>query len=163
MARVNVTRGYTSGAIGAIVSLHAKHYAGGPELGLAFEAKIAMGLSAFLLDMDPLCDLFLLGNVQGTIAGSLVVDAHSPADGEAQFRWFIVHPWYNPDEVCSSLVAEALQFCSEKNYRRIVLLTRADSDIARRMTGDWGFRLVGETENRDWRSPLRQQRLELVA
>ena len=31
------------------------------------------------------------------------------------------------------------------------------------MTGDWGFRLVGETENRNWQSPLRQQHLELVA
>src|SRR5271165_5532738 len=86
MARVNVTGGYTSGAIGAIVSLHAKHYAGGLELGLAFEARTAMGLSAFLLDMDPLCDLFLLGSVQGTFAGSLVVNGHSPAYGEAQFR-----------------------------------------------------------------------------
>ena len=29
MARINVTGGYMSGAIGAIVSLHAKHYAVG--------------------------------------------------------------------------------------------------------------------------------------
>src|SRR5260370_15326575 len=105
MARINVTRGYTSGVIGAIVSLHAKHYAVGLELGLAFEAKIAMGLSAFLLDMDPLCDLFLLGSVQGTIVGSLLVDGHSPGAGEAQFRWFVVHPLYNPDEVCVLLLS----------------------------------------------------------
>jgi hypothetical protein len=163
MTRINVTGGYTPGAIGAIVSLHAKHYAGGVELGLVFEAKIAMGLSEFLIEMDPRCDLFLLGTIQGTIVGSLVVEGHSPAYGEAQFRWFVVHPLYNPDEVCSSLVAEALRFCSEKNYRRMVLLTKADSDVARRVIGDWGFRLIGETENRDWRRPLRQQCLELVA
>jgi hypothetical protein len=34
-------------------------------------------------------------------------------------------------------------------------LTRSSGDIARRMTGK------GEMENRDWRSPLRQQGLEL--
>ncbi len=152
-----------SGAIGAIVSLHARHYADGLDLGLAFEAKIAMELSSFLLAMDPSCDLFLLATVHGTIVGSLVVDGDRSRIGEAQLRWFVVHPLYNPDEVCSSLIAEALRFCSEKNYRRIVLLANADSDVARRVTGDWGFRLVGEFENREWRSPLRQQRLELDA
>jgi len=149
------------GAIGAIVSLHARHYAEGVDLGLAFEANIATELSSFLLSMDPAWDLFLLATVHGTTVGSLAVDGRGSGNGEARLRWFVVHPWYNPDEVCSSLVAEAVRFCSEKNYRRIVLLTRSGSDIARRMTGDWGFRLVGETENRDWRSPLRQQRLEL--
>jgi N-acetylglutamate synthase-like GNAT family acetyltransferase len=163
MARINVTGGYVPGAIGAIVSLHAKHYAGGLDLGLEFEAKIAMELSSFLLAMDSSRDLFLLATVQGTIAGSLAIDAQRSGVGEAQFLWFVVHPLYNPDDVCSSLVAEGLRFCSKKKYRRLVLLTNADSYVARRVTGDWGFQLVGETENRDWRSPLRQQRLELDA
>jgi hypothetical protein len=163
MARINVTGGYTPGAIGAIVSLHAKHYAGGRDLGLAFEAKIAMELPSFLLAMDPLRDLFLLATVQGTIVGSLAIDARRSLSGEVQLLWFVVHPLYNPDDVCTSLVAEGLRFCSKNKYRRIVLWANADSPVARRMTGDWGFRLVSETENRDWRSPLRQQRLELVA
>jgi hypothetical protein len=151
------------GAIGGIVSLHAKHYAGGLDLGLAFEAKIATELSSFLLGMDPMRDLFLLATVHGTIVGSLAVDGHTSRIGEVQLRWFVLDPLYSPDEVCSSIVAEALRFCWGKNYRRIVLLTNADSAVARRLTGDWGFQLVDETETRDWRSPLRQQRFELVA
>src|SRR3974377_2534379 len=99
MARINVTGGYTSGAIGSVVSLHAKHYGGGLELGLAFEAKIAMGLSEFLLDMDPLCDLFLIGSVQGTIVGSLVVDGHSPAYGGAEFRGVVVFRWQHRSRI----------------------------------------------------------------
>jgi hypothetical protein len=163
MQRINVTGGYMPGAIGAIVSLHAKHYAGGLDLGLAFEAKIATELSSFLLAMDPLCDLFLLATVHGTIVGSLAVDGHTSRIGDAQFRWFVLHPLYSPDEVCSSLVAEALRFCWGKNYGRIVLWTNADSAVARRLTGDWGFQFIGETEIRDWRRPLRQHRFELVA
>jgi hypothetical protein len=137
--------------------------AGGLDLGLAFEAKIATELSAFLLAMDSTRDLFLLANVHGTIAGSIAVDGHTSRVGEAQLRWFVLHPLYSPDEVCSCLVSEALRFCWGKNYTRIVLLTNADSAVARRLTGDWGFQLVGETETHDWRSPLRQQRFELVA
>jgi len=151
-----------SGAIGAIVSLHARHYAPGMDLGLAFEAKIATELSSSLMAMDPARDLFLLATVHGTVVGSLAVDGHGSGIGEAQLRWFVVHPLYDPDEVCSSLLAEALRFASERNYRRVFLLTNADSDVARVVTGVWGFQLVDETESRDWRRPLRLQRFELA-
>ncbi|HEY1476911.1 MAG TPA: GNAT family N-acetyltransferase [Chthoniobacterales bacterium] len=163
MARINVTGGYMPGAIGAIVSLHARHYAGGLDLGLAFEAKIAMELSSFLMTMDPAQDLLLLATVHGTIVGSLAIDGHGSRVGEAQLRWFVVHPLYDPDEVCSALLDEALGFASERNYRRIVLWTKAGSDVALKVAGDRGFQLVSETENRDWGRPLRQQRFELVA
>jgi hypothetical protein len=152
-----------AGAIGAIVSLHARHYAGGLDLGLAFEAKIAMELSSFLMTMDPAQDLLLLATVHGTIVGSLAIDGHGSRVGEAQLRWFVVHPLYDPDEVCSALLDEALGFASERNYRRIVLWTKAGSDVALKVAGDRGFQLVSETENRDWGRPLRQQRFELVA
>ena len=111
MARLNVTRRLHVGGNWSNCLASREALCRGSGTRSAFEARIAMGLSAFLLDMDPRCDLFLLGSVQGTIAGSLVVDGHSPAFGEAQFRWFIVHPWYDPDEVYQSLVAEALRFC----------------------------------------------------
>jgi hypothetical protein len=87
MPRINVTGGHMPGAIGAIVSLYAKHYAGGLDLGLAFEAKIATELSAFLLAMDSTRDLFLLANVHGTIAGSIAVDGHTSRVGEAPAVW----------------------------------------------------------------------------
>jgi L-amino acid N-acyltransferase YncA len=162
MPRINVIVGYMPGAIGAIVALHAKHYAGGANLGLEFEAGIAKAFSSFLLEMDPGRDLFLVATVHGTIVGSLAVDGHTSHPGEAQFRWFVLHPLYNPDEVCSALLAEAVQFCREKNYWRIVLMTAADSDVTQKLTEDWGFQLVGETERRDWRIPLRERRFELA-
>jgi N-acetylglutamate synthase-like GNAT family acetyltransferase len=162
MPRINVSVGYTPGAIGAIVALHAKHYGGGANLGLAFEAKIATDLSSFLVEMDSTHDLFLVATVHGTIVGSLAVDGHTSGTEEAQLRWFVLHPLYNPDEVCSALVAEAIRFCRGRNYRRVVLMTAANSEITRKLTRDWGFQLVGESETRDWRTPLRQQRFELA-
>jgi hypothetical protein len=41
MPRINVTGGYTPGAIGAIVSLHTKYYAMSLDRGLEYEARIA--------------------------------------------------------------------------------------------------------------------------
>ncbi len=163
MPRINVTGGYAPGAIGAIVALHAKHYAEGPDLALAYEAKVATELSSFLAGMNPKNDLFLVASVHGMIVGSLSVDTRASRAGEAQLRWLIAHPLYGPNEVRTALVGDALQFCSRRNYTRIVLLTNANSEVVRRLASDWGFQLVGEIESRDWPRPLRQQVFELVA
>jgi ribosomal protein S18 acetylase RimI-like enzyme len=163
MPRINVTGGYVPGAIGTIVALHAKHYAAGPDFVLAYEAEIATELSSFLAGMNPDHDLLLIASVHGMIVGSLSVDSRTSRPGEAQLRWLVAHPLYSPSEVYSALVREALEFCSRRNYTRIVLLTYANSDVVRRLAADWGFHLVGEIESRDWHAPIRQQIFELVA
>jgi GNAT superfamily N-acetyltransferase len=112
--------------------------------------------------MNPEKDQFLIASVHGMIVGSLSVDARSSHDGEAQLRWLVAHPLYSPDEVRAALVREALQFCSRRNYTRIVLMTNSNSDVVRTLTADWGFQWVGEIESRDWRQLIRQQVFELV-
>ncbi len=73
-----------------------------------------MELSSFLLAMDP-CAISLYSQpCQGTIVASLAIDARRSLSGEVQLLWFVVHPLYNPDDVCTSLVAEGLRFCSKK-------------------------------------------------
>ena len=161
MPRINVTGGYTPGAIGAIVSLHAKYYAAGLDRGLEYEARIATELSSFLVAMNPDHDLFLLASIYGMIAGSLSVDGSAFRTGEAQLRWLVLHPLYGPDHICAALVKEALRFCLRKNYRRVVLVAYENSDLAQRLTGHWGFKLIEEVETRDWRHPVRQQFFEL--
>jgi hypothetical protein len=161
MPRIDVTGGYTPGAVGAIVSLHAKYYGVGLERGLEYEARIATELSSFLVAMNPDRDLFLLASIYGMIAGSLSVDGRAIRTGEAQLRWLVLHPLYSPDEVCSALVKEALRFCRRKNFRRIVLVAYKNPDLTQRLTGNWGFELVEEVETRDWRHPVRQQVFEL--
>ena len=162
MLRINVTGGYAPGAIGAIVSLHAKYYAEGIDLGLPLEARIATEISSFLMGMNSERDLFLVASIHGMTVGSLVVDARSCRVGEAHLRWFIAHPLYSPNEIRSALIKEALQFCSAKNYRRIILLTNVDPSVARGLQGDWGFQFTGEIESRDGSRRLGQQVYELI-
>ena len=50
--------------------------------------------------------------------------------------------------MCSALLAEPLRSASERNYRRIVLLTKADLDVARKVTYDWSFQLVPVSRSR---------------
>jgi hypothetical protein len=161
MPRINVTGGYTPGAIGAIVSLHAKYYAMSLDRGLEYEARIATELSTFLIAMNPDRDLFLLASIYGMIAGSLSVDGRGFRTGEARLRWLVLHPLYSPNEVCSALVKEALRFCRRKNHRRVVLVAYKNDDLSQRLTGDWGFELIEEVETKDWRHPVRQQVFEL--
>jgi hypothetical protein len=161
MSRINVTGGYTPGAIGAIVSLHAKYYAMSLDRGLEYEARIATELSTFLVAMNPDHDLFLLASIYGMIAGSLSVDGRGCSTGQAQLRWLVLHPLYSPNEVCSALVREALRFCRRKNYRRVVLVAYKNDDLSQRLTADWGFELIEEAESKDWRHPVRQQVFEL--
>jgi N-acetylglutamate synthase-like GNAT family acetyltransferase len=161
MPQINVAGGYTPGAIGAIVSLHAKYYATSLDRGPEYEARIATELSAFLVATNPDRDLFLLASIYGMTAGSLSVDGRGLRTGEARLRWLVLHPLYSPNEVCSALVKEALRFCRRKNYRRVVLVAYKNDDLFQRLTGDWGFELIEEVETKDWSHPMRQQVFEL--
>lgn len=162
MQRINVTGGYAPGAIGTIVVLHAKYYAEGVDLGLLFEAKIATEISSFLVGMSPERDLVLLASIHGMTVGSLVIDTRFCRVGEAQMRWFIVHPLYNPAEIRYALLREALQFCRSRHYGRIILFTNVEASVARRLQGDWGFQMTGQIESRDGSRLSRQQVFELT-
>jgi hypothetical protein len=163
MPRINVTGGYTPGAIGAIVSLHAKYDAMSLDRGLEDEARIATELSTLLVAMNPDHDLFLHASIYGMVAGSLCVDGRGFRTGEAQLRWLVLHPLYSPNEVCSALVGEALRFCRRRNYRRVVLVAYQNDDLYQQLTGDWGFELIEEVETKNWRHPMRQQVFELAS
>jgi hypothetical protein len=154
-----LTTGYVPGAIAAIIALHANYYREGFALGLVFEARIAIELSSFLLNLEPSRDLLIIAGVEKEIVGSIVVDGTTLGPDEAQLRWFVADPKYPQLE--SQLMEEAIKFCSQKNYQRILISTMAGSLLADRLTAHWGFKFFERNVGHRWDRPLEEQIFEV--
>jgi hypothetical protein len=154
-----LTAGYVPGAIASIIALHSNYYRDGFALGLAFEARIAIELSSFLLNLEPSRDSLIVATIQGVIVGSILVDGTTLGPEEAQLRWFVVDSRHETLE--SQLMDEALRFCSEKNYRRVLISTVAGSRLASRLTADWGFGTFQRNLGHQWDRPIEEQIFEV--
>jgi hypothetical protein len=152
--------GYVPGAIARIVELHSLYYAHGFGLGLAFEARLAIELSSFLLNLDPNSDALIIATVSGVIVGSITVDGRTLGPTEAQLRWFVVDS--NHSEVASALMREALEFCRAKNFRRVLISMVVSSPLAETLTKDWGFSLIHQNTGHQWDRPVEEQILQLA-
>ena len=157
---VQILSGYTPGAIGKVVELHAIYYAQHWGFGLFFEAMIATGLASFLSRYDESHDRFWIAVDGQRIVGSITIDGSEAATKGAHLRWFILNPEYQGKGVGKQLMGEAMRFCEEQNFQRVSLSTFAGLDSARYLYEKWGFRLVEEHESNTWGVRVREQAFE---
>ena len=154
MPDVELTAGYVPGAISAIVALHAQYYKHGFALGLAFEARVAIEISSFLLNLDPACDSLIIATSGGSIIGSITVDGRTLGPMEAQLRWFVFDSRHGGVE--SALMQEALKFCVARNFRRVLISTVEGSPLVDRLTHTWGFNLFHQSTGHQWDRPIEE-------
>ncbi len=159
---VQILSGYTPGAIGKVVELHAIYYAQHWGFGLFFEAMIATGLASFLSRYDESQDRFWIGVDGQRIVGSITIDGSEAATKGAHLRWFILDPEYQGKGVGKQLMGEAMHFCEEHNFQRVSLSTFAGLESARYLYEKWGFRLVEEHESETWGVRVMEQAFEIV-
>jgi ribosomal protein S18 acetylase RimI-like enzyme len=157
MNDVQILSGYTPGAIGKVVELHAIYYAQHWGFGLFFEAMIARGLASFLSRYDESQDRFLIAVDGQRIVGSITIDGSEADTKGAHLRWFILNPEYQGKGVGKQLMEEAMRFCEEQNFQRVSLSTFAGLDSARHLYEKWGFRLVKEHESDTWGVRVKEQ------
>lgn len=154
--------GYRPGCIGDIVALHARYYAQAWKFDLAFEAKVAAELAAFLSSMDPCRDLFVATYEGERLYGSIVVDVTGGGPGGAHLRWFIVSDEARGTGLGSRLMAQAMRFCDDSDLERVWLTTFRGLDAARRLYERHGFRLTEENAEDQWQGGVVEQRFERV-
>jgi hypothetical protein len=157
---VQLIAGYTPGAIARIVQLHSLYYAHGLGFGLPFEARLAIELSSFLLNLDPNYDALIIATVSGVIVGSITVDGRTLGPMEAQLRWFVFDSEYK--DVASALMLEALEFCRKKNFQRVLISTVAATPLTETLTEEWGFTLFQKNTGHQWDRPIEEQILQLA-
>jgi GNAT superfamily N-acetyltransferase len=158
-------RDYTPGALGRIIELHGSYYAAHWDLGLYFEAKVAVELADFLQRFDPARDGAWFAWVNDAVVGGIFIDGREAENTGARLRWYIIDPRYQGHGLGRQLMAEAVAFCRRQGFRRVYLTTFAGLDAARHLYEKFGFRLCHETDGSHLtgKASLVEQVFELLA
>ncbi len=111
-----IITGYTPGAIGRMVEMHAIYYHQNWGFGLFFEAKVATELSEFLSRFDESRDGFWTVLIHKKVKGGIAIDGIKAITDGAHLRWFIISSGLRGRGFGNRLMEEALSFCKKKNY-----------------------------------------------
>ncbi|WP_172199137.1 GNAT family N-acetyltransferase [Campylobacter sp. RM16188] len=134
---MQITKGYTSGCVGNIISLNAKYYAKRFDLGKAFETKIAKDIAEFVASLGRGKRELFTCVKDGVLVGCIAVDEIANA---ALLRWLIVDEKFQNQGIGRELLKEAIKFCDE-NFDEIYLYTNKELEIAVKMYEKFGFKL----------------------
>ena len=135
------------GDLGAIVSLHGELYAREHGFDITFEAYVAGPLAEFVRSR-PERGRIWLAEQDGRLVGCIAI---VPMNAEtAQLRWFLVAPPARGQGLGRRLLHEALAFCRDCAYRRVVLWTVSTLRAAARLYRAAGFRKCEERPVSIW-------------
>lgn len=155
---------YRPGVIGEIVRLHAVYYAREWGFGLAFEAKVAEELSAFLSGFRAGNDFFMAETAaDGTLLGSISLEAPTAGEPLAHLRWFIVADNARGSGLGRRLLRDALSHADGLGFPGTYLTTFAGLDAARHLYEAAGFALASESAIDQWSGGVCEQRFERLA
>ncbi len=146
------------GDLGAIVGLHGTVYAQEYGFDATFEAYVAGPLAEFVLRMPAPRERLWIAEGAGRMVGCIAIAAASPE--EAQLRWFLVDPTARGVGLGSRLLRDAIGFCAEHDYRRVILWTVDALTAAARLYRAAGFQLAEERPGRRWGVDVIEQRYE---
>jgi len=161
MSDIEIVMGYVPGSIGRVAELHGTYYHDHWGFGLFFEAKVATEISAFLGRYDQERDGFWTALLAGRIEGSIAIDGvHAESEG-AHLRWFIMSDALRGQGIGRQLINAAIDFCKNKDYKRIYLWSFEGLDTAKLLYEKLGFRLVEQQRGTQWGIEVNEQRFEL--
>ena len=129
------------GDLGWIITRHAEIY--GREFGFTkeFETYVLLGLAEYV-QQEPSGSRVWIAERCDDAVGSVGIVALPPQ--RAQLRWLLVEPHARGLGAGRKLVAQAVSFCRERNYRQVLLWTLQTLHAARALYGSFGFQLIEE-------------------
>ena len=153
-------RSHKSGDMGYIIYRHGVIYAIENQLDETFEAYVAKYIAEFIEDYDSNKEHFWVVEKDADIVGSIAIVKVD--DKVAQLRWFLVEPFARNKGIGTKLINEALSFCRNKGYQKIVLGTISELKAARRIYIKNGFQLIESKTHRIWGRDLTEENWELI-
>lgn len=155
---IRITGHFPPGAIGSIVTLHARHYAEHWGFGTFFEAKVATELAAFSMRAGAK-DLVLVAEDAAGTCGSLILDLNDPESGArgAHLRWFIMDDRCRGTGLGRTLMTRAMEHADTHAGGRAWLTTFRGLDAARHLYEAFGFTLSREEEGNAWGTTVFEQ------
>lgn len=155
-----IRAGYTVGCVGRVTELHARFYSRHANFGLAFEARVAREMAAFLERYQAGHDGIWLAFEGDEIQGCVAIEGASSEGQAAHLRWFITSDETRGSGIGSQLLASALAHCDRLGFEVIGLHTFAGLDAARHLYEKNGFRLVHQQLGSKWSTEVQEQRFE---
>lgn len=152
------------GDLGCLTYLHGGIYAQEYGWDPTFEAYVAAGLAEFVLGHDPARERVWIAEIGGETVGSIAIvraRGEDAAEDTAQLRWFLVKPTARGRGLGRRLVAEALDFCREAGYRRVILWTVRGLEAAAHLYRAAGFTLAYESTHERWGRVVTEEKYEL--
>ena len=160
MSDIQIIRNYIPGSIGRVVELHGTYYHDHWNFGPFFESKVAAELAEFTRRYDKNRDGFWTASLEGRIEGSITIDGIDNTGKGAHLRWFIVSDALRGKGIGNRLIHSAMDFCRNKNYKRVYLWTFEGLNPARHLYEKHGFKLIEEHHGMQWGTEVIEQRFE---
>jgi GNAT superfamily N-acetyltransferase len=158
--RVSTRSDLKPGDIGYITYLHGVLYAQEYGWDYTFDGYVASGLAEFAQLFNPERDRLWIAEMDGRIVGSIGIVGHT--DGEAQLRWFLVHPGFRGRGLGRDLLEKAVQFCRDRGFESVFLWTVEDLEAAAHLYRSVGFRRTKGKTHKVWGRMLTEERYDLV-
>lgn len=136
------------GDVGYLIHMHGWIYAEECGYNHEFEGYVCKTFYDFYQNYSPDKDRIWFAESDGQIVGAIAVVGHSAV--RAQLRWFILHPAYRGIGLGRTLFNEAMNYCREKGYTNLFLLTTEDQKTAVGMYKKAGFSKTAEHEQKMW-------------
>ncbi|MFX0029112.1 MAG: GNAT family N-acetyltransferase [Candidatus Hermodarchaeota archaeon] len=153
-------RSHRSGDIGYIIYRHGVIYAIENQLDETFEAYVAKYIAEFIENYDPSKEHLWVAEKETEIVGSIAIVKLE--EKIAQLRWFLVEPHERNKGIGTKLMHEALNFCKNRGYQKVVLGTISELKAARRMYLKNGFQLIESNSHHIWGRELTEENWELI-
>ncbi|MGF1446626.1 MAG: GNAT family N-acetyltransferase [Pikeienuella sp.] len=161
VGKVPIAQGWAPGLLGWAVAEQSRTYAACAGFGLAFEAKIAREMAAFLERLAPPGVQIFHASDDVAFLATAAIDAADDRDGLAHLRWVITAARGRGRGLGTGMVAAAVQSARAAGCSGVWLETFSGLDAARRLYERAGFRLVHEAHGETWGQSVREQRFEL--
>lgn len=152
-------RPFTQSDIEYVISRHKTLYYAERHLSGTFSGYVDEIVYRFVDNFNPQTDCLKILECNGVPAGSIAI-AKVDAD-TAQLRFFMLEPEMRQRGYGNRLMNMALDFCREKGYRKVFLLTITAQVIARHVYETHGFCRVASYDKSEWGDGVVEERWEL--
>jgi len=152
-----IETGYVTGLVGRVAEMHASYYARHWHFTGFFETGIAAEMSKFINRYDADRDCSWSALIDNRVEASISIDGIDADSKGAHLRWFIASDAARGKGIGGRLMKLAMDFCRQKNYRRVYLHTFRGLEAARHLYESAGFKLVESRAGDQWGTRVEEQ------
>lgn len=153
-------RPFTQSDIEYVISRHKTLYYAERHLSGTFSGYVDEIVYRFVENFNPETDILKILECNGVPAGSIAI---AKVNSEtAQLRFFMLEPEMRQRGYGNRLMDMALDFCREKGYKKVFLLTITAQVVARHVYETHGFYKVSSNDKSEWGDGVVEERWEIM-